>query len=163
MRFLPLLLILAWLLPADHARAQTKELSPDEQIAAGQTYYAANCLKCHNASGTGVPAQYPPLANSSYVNDPSEKPKQLIAIVLYGLIGPFTVNGQKFNNEMAPFGKQLSDEKIAAILTYVRQEWGNNAPPVTAAAVAAIRAELAKSGRSEQWTEKELQALTNAP
>jgi mono/diheme cytochrome c family protein len=171
MRFLrPLLLaapflVAALLISGLNTQAQdpapAKELTPDEQIKIGQTYYAVSCLSCHKPNGLGVPAQYPPLAGSTYVNDPSEKPKQLVAIVLHGFIGPMSVNGQKFNNEMLPWGKQLSDEKIAAILTYVRQDWGNNAPPITAAAVAAIRAEF--TSRKEQWTEKELQAIPASP
>ena len=68
-----------------------------------------------------------------------------------------TVKGQQYNNVMAPWGKVLKDEQIAAVLTYVRNEWGNQAPPITKEFVSKIREQT--KDRTEPWTQKELQAI----
>ncbi len=76
--------------------------------------------------------------------------------ILYGMQGPITVKGVPFSNAMAPWN-QLSDQQIAGVLTYIRSEWGNNAPPITPEFVAKIRAST--PARSEAWTMSELQAI----
>lgn len=111
----------------------------------GKRVFTANCLTCHQANGQGVAGVYPPLAGSEWVLDPQHE-KQMIAIVLHGLNGPITVKGQNFNSAMTPFGGILRDDQIANVLTYVRSEWGNEAPAVTAEQVAAVRAELGARG-----------------
>ena len=58
---------------------------------------------------------------------------------------------------MQPWEKTLNDEKIADVLTYIRQEWGNTAGPVSKEGVAALRKELA--GRTESWTEPDILAV----
>ena len=80
----------------------------------------------------------------------------IVKIVLHGFHGAVTVKGEQFNNVMAPWGKVLKDEQIAAVLTYVRNEWGNKAPPITKDFVAKIREQT--KDRTEPWTQKELQA-----
>ncbi|MBX3736323.1 MAG: cytochrome c [Candidatus Didemnitutus sp.] len=134
---------------------------PSLQAAAGPTLtpamfgkrvFTANCMACHQATGQGVPGVYPPLAGSEFVLKP-EHEKHIIKIVLFGLNGPITVKGANFNNAMTPFGSLLKDEQIAQVLTYVRSEWGNNAPEIKPEQVAAIRAELGARG---PWTVEEL-------
>lgn len=134
---------------------------PSKQAAAGPTItpamlgkrvFTANCMACHQATGQGVPGVYPPLAGSEFVLKP-EHEKHIIKIVLFGLNGPITVKGANFNNAMTPFGAILKDDQIAHVLTYVRSEWGNNAPAITPEQVAAIRAELGTRG---PWTVEEL-------
>ncbi len=79
-------------------------------------------------------------------------------IVLKGLQGPFTVKGQHFGSAvMQPWEKTLTDEKIADVLTYVRQEWGNNGGPISAEGVGALRKEFA--GRTESYTEPDVLAV----
>lgn len=99
------------------------------------------CGACHGQDGLGTGIA-PPLAHSEWVNGPEEN---LIRIQLRGLTGPITVNGQEYNLPagMAPLAYQ-SDDQIAAVLTYIRSSFGNSAPPVTAAAVAALRSEVGK-------------------
>ena len=58
---------------------------------------------------------------------------------------------------MPPIGSALSDDQIAAVLTYVRREWGNDASPVDAAVVKDVRAQTAS--RTRPWTDAELKAL----
>ena len=70
--------------------------------------------------------------------------KRLGAIVLKGLEGPITVKGQPYGSAvMQPWEKSLNDAKIADVLTYIRQEWGNTASAVPKEGVAALRKELA--------------------
>lgn len=99
------------------------------------------CAACHGKGGEGTAAA-PPLAGSEWVMGPAEN---LIRIQLRGLRGPITVKGREYDisGGMAPMAYQ-SDEQIAAVLTYVRQSFGNNAPAVEPAQVAALRSEVGK-------------------
>ncbi len=119
----------------------------------GKRVFTANCMTCHQATGQGVPGVYPSLVGSEWVLDPKHE-RDIIRIVLHGLKGPITVKGNNYNNVMTPFGSILKDEQIANVLTYVRSEWGNDAPAITAEQVAALRAEF--SSRKDQWTVEEL-------
>ncbi len=131
---------------------QAAELTPAEK---GKKIFSANCATCHQANGLGVAGQYPPLAGSEIVNGGARRPTM---IVLKGLQGPLTVKGQHFGSAvMQPWEKTLNDQKIADVLTYVRQEWGNTAGPVSAEGVSALRKELA--GRTESWTEPDILAV----
>ena len=132
---------------------QGAELTSAER---GKKIFLANCVVCHQPSGIGAPGQgYPPLAGSEYVNGGT---RRLGMIVLKGLQGPVTVKGQKFGTAvMQPWDKTLTDAKIADVLTYIRQEWGNTGGPVTPEQVAALRKELAN--HPESWTEPDLLAV----
>jgi mono/diheme cytochrome c family protein len=131
---------------------QVAELTPVEK---GKKIFSANCATCHQANGLGVAGQYPPLAGSEIVNGGSRRPAM---IVLKGLQGPLTVKGQHFGSAvMQPWEKTLTDEKIADVLTYVRQEWGNTGGPVSKEGIAALRKELA--GRTESWVEADVLAV----
>ncbi|CAN5478677.1 hypothetical protein BH20VER3_BH20VER3_13250 [soil metagenome] len=95
---------------------QATELTPVEK---GKKIYSANCATCHQANGVGVASQYPPLEGSEIVNGGSKRP---VMIVLKGLQGPLTVKGQHYGSAvMQPWEKTLNDQKIADLLTYVRQ------------------------------------------
>jgi quinoprotein glucose dehydrogenase len=101
----------------------------------------ALCSACHgpNAEGTVIA---PPLAKSNWVNGPVEN---LIRIQLRGLQGPITVSGKEYKLP-GPMPAQAfqTDEQIAAVLTYVRNSFGNAASPVTPAQVKALRGEVGK-------------------
>jgi mono/diheme cytochrome c family protein len=132
---------------------QTQELS---QADRGKKIFSANCAVCHQPNGLGAAGQgYPPLAGSEYVNGGT---RRVGMIVLKGLQGPVTVKGQQFGTAvMQPWDKTLTDAKIADVLTYVRQEWGNKAGPVTTAQIAGLRKELAS--HPESFTEADLKAV----
>lgn len=131
---------------------QTAELTPAER---GKKIFSANCATCHQMTGLGVAGQYPPLAGSEIVNGGARRPAM---IVLKGLTGPVTVKGQVYGSAvMQPWEKTLNDQKIADVLTYIRQEWGNTGGPVSAEGVAALRKELA--GHAESWTEPDIKAV----
>lgn len=131
---------------------QAAELTPVEK---GKKIYSANCATCHQANGLGVAGQYPPLAGSEYVDGGT---KRLGMILLKGLQGPLTVKGQQYGSAvMQPWEKTLNDQKIADVLTYIRQDWGNKAGPVAPEGISALRKELA--GRTESFTEPDLEAV----
>jgi len=124
----------------------------------GATSYAV-CGGCHQASGMGVPGQFPPLAGSEIVLAGTER---LARIGLHGLVGPVTVKGANYNTPggMPPQGAAMSDSDIANVLTYIRNSWGNEGSMVTKEMVTKVR-DLEK-GRTAQWTMAELESHAKA-
>ena len=108
------------------------------------------CKTCHQVDGLGLPPTYPPLVDSEYVSGDANT---FIKIMLHGLTGPLEMDGVLYEDHMPP-APVKNDYDIAAVITYVRQAWGNNADPVKPSAVAAIRKEY--KGRRTAWTIKEL-------
>jgi mono/diheme cytochrome c family protein len=98
----------------------------------------AHCATCHQPNGKGLPPAFPPLNNSPWVTGDQDR---LIKLTLHGLMGPLELNGQKFdgNVPMTPFGGMLKDHEVAAVLTYVRNQFGNKAPAVQEADVKRVR------------------------
>jgi mono/diheme cytochrome c family protein len=98
------------------------------------------CGTCHQPDGKGLPASgFPPLTATSWVVGSQDR---LIKLVLNGMHGPMEVKGQKYPGQvpMTAFGAMLNDDEIAAVLTYVRNSFGNKASSVTAAKVKEVRA-----------------------
>jgi mono/diheme cytochrome c family protein len=124
----------------------------DPLLVMGKEVFSLSCVPCHQLNGQGLPGQFPPLEGSEWVLAPG--PNRIIRIVLHGFQGPVTVKGQEFNNVMVPWKDTLSDEQIAAVLTYVRQEWGNSAPPVVPEQVKTIRDR--EKERDTSWFAEEL-------
>jgi nitrite reductase (NO-forming) len=110
-------------------------LTLEQQIAAGKQLFQGTCSACHQKDGQGVPRVFPPLAKSDFLM--ADKTRS-IGIILNGLTGEVTVNGQAFNSVMAPLS-HLPDDDIANILTYARNAFGNTGEAVTAAEVTAVR------------------------
>jgi mono/diheme cytochrome c family protein len=141
----------------DGAGSSGAAAAPDPMVI-GKRVFTQNCAVCHQQTGLGVPGQFPPLAGSEWVlSQDWHGDNHIVNIVLHGFQGVVTVKGEQFNNVMAPWGKVLKDEQIAAVLTYVRNEWGNKAPPITKDFVAKIREQTKE--RTEPWSPKELQAI----
>jgi mono/diheme cytochrome c family protein len=124
--------------------------APQSLAEIGKGVYG-QCVACHQGSGLGVAGQFPPLAKSEWVTG-SEK--RLIAILLKGAQGPMTVDGKSFNGAMPAWEAQLSPKKIAAVATYIRKEWGNNAGEISEAKVLAAKKEFAE--QTAPWTEADL-------
>ncbi|MEM9237487.1 MAG: PA14 domain-containing protein [Verrucomicrobiota bacterium] len=125
----------------------------------GGQLYNTYCSACHAPDGKGaVGGQFPPLAGSAWV---AGKADRAIKVVLHGLEGPVDVLGKQYNLVMPPQGAALPDDHIAAILTYIRSSWGNNAGNVIPGQVKAIRDANAK--RTAMWTQKELLKLHPLP
>jgi mono/diheme cytochrome c family protein len=119
----------------------------------GRQVYMKVCIQCHKPDGMGLTGLAPPLAGSEWVLGPDQR---MARIVLSGLRGPVTVNGQSFNLNM-PSLAALSDEQIAGAMTFVRRSWENDATPVEPQTIAQVRTET--HNRIEAWTEPELLKL----
>jgi mono/diheme cytochrome c family protein len=98
-------------------------------LAFGQTVYAAHCAVCHATDGRGMPPEYPPLAaNPSIQMESAVNP---IRMVLNGGFPPGTEqNPMPYG--MPPFAQRLSDDEVAAVVTYIRAAWGNRGSAVSA-------------------------------
>ena len=115
------------------------KVEPDTSKIGKQQYML--CGACHGQQGEGTAAA-PPLAGSEWVTGPAEN---LIRIQLRGLTGPIKVKGQEYNFPAGMMAMAYqTDEQIAAVLTHVRSSFGNNAPAVAPAEVAALRGEVGK-------------------
>ena len=116
----------------------------------------AACFGCHAADGTGVPNLGPPLDESQWVTGP---PETLVKILLHGLTGPVIVAGETYNPtaDMPGLGANsaFTDQALADISTYIRNEWSNQAAPVSAAVVKRQR-DLTIDRAARPWTAKEL-------
>ena len=129
--------------------------APPDARTLGRRLFTANCVACHQVTGQGVPGQFPPLAGSELVVGTASN--RLALILLHGLHGPLELNGTMYDGAMPAWGARLKDEQIAAVLTFIRSEWGNAAGPIDAQDVAALRTRYA--ARSESWTMAELETL----
>jgi mono/diheme cytochrome c family protein len=128
-----------------------------DPTALGQRVFTQNCVLCHQATGLGVPGVYPPLAGSEWVLGRDWRgDNHLVAILLRGLQGPVQVAGGSFNNAM-PGWSNLRDEEIAAVLNYVRTQWGNSAPAISVEFVKRGRA--LTEDRTAPWSAADLQRL----
>ncbi len=148
---------ITWQGKAGAVEVKVVPLTPEEKalFEKGKTVYATLCGVCHQPTGAGMPGLAPPLANSEWVLGSADR---AIRIVLGGLTGPIEVAGTKWQLEM-PGLPILSDEDIAAALTYIRREWEHTESAVAPQQVAAIRA--ATKSRTKPWTAEELQKPFN--
>lgn len=131
-----------------------------DPLVLGKRNFEQVCATCHQATGLGVEGIYPPLAGSEWV---AGSPERLIRIVVHGLQGPITVSGKQYGAAAMPaFGKvtgggyNWNEDRIAAVLTYIRHSWNNNAGPISSEEVAAV---LAKEGSHKTWSQDELQKI----
>lgn len=135
-------------LPAQHrptppAKPKAKT-SADPALAAaltrGAMVYKNVCITCHQADGGGVPNMNPPLIKTTYVLGDKAR---LAHIVLAGFAEPIEINGDDYKQHM-PAQAYLTDQQVADVLTYVRNNFGNKASAVQVAEVQAVRATLPK-------------------
>jgi len=125
-----LILGLSFLAVAGVARA-----APD-----GKKVYEDNCLACHMADGMGVPRMQPPLVNGKWVTG---DPQTLAAFVMTGGFDSANRIDGEGSNTMPMFA-QLDNASLAAVLTYIRDKFGNHAGPVTVDDVKAARDTIGK-------------------
>ena len=100
------------------------------------------CATCHQLNGKGLGASgYPPLAGSEWVTGSEER---LIKLTLKGLVGPIKVLDKEYPGQvpMTPYEGLLNDEEMAAVLTFVRNAFGNKSPVISTDKVKSIRAEV---------------------
>ncbi|MGI4887391.1 MAG: c-type cytochrome [Janthinobacterium lividum] len=135
------LLALALALPGTGpAEAQTKPAAAGAPapvlLAQGKKVYTKYCLTCHQADGGGVSSMNPPLIKTTYVLGDKAR---LTNILVHGFSEKVDINGETYNNVM-PAHDFLTDTEMAAVLTYVRNSFGNKASAVSVAEVKATRA-----------------------
>ena len=94
----------------------------------GQTVYEAHCASCHQSDGRGMPPQYPPLAGNPSIQ--MQSAVNPIRMVLNGGFPPGT-QGDPEPYGMPPFAQSLSDDEVAAVVTFIRAAWGNHGAAVS--------------------------------
>jgi len=111
-----------------------------EAFKAGHEVYFrdGHCATCHQKDGKGLDPAFPPLHDSIFVHG---NPERLIKLTLHGVMGPFELHGKKYDGQvpMTPFGGIINDKEMAAVLTYVRNTYGNKASAITPEQVAKVR------------------------
>ena len=122
-----------------------RNASEEALFKQGQAIYVEQCSGCHQIEGQGQATVAPALAGSKRVAANGDVPVRILTNGLEGKIGL-----------MPPLGGAMSDEEVAAVLTYVRQSFGNRAAPVPPAAVKEWR--LAFAHRTTPWSEKDIDA-----
>lgn len=95
--------------------------------ADGKALFQKNCAACHQASGKGIPGAFPALAGNALVQGPAP---EVAMVLLQGRGG------------MPDFSASMSDEDIAAVLSFARAAWGNKAAPLKAEEIGALRSQL---------------------
>ena len=120
-------------------------------VARGEDLYVQHCASCHGQQGAGL-GPFPPLAGAEWVTGDEDT---AIRILLHGLQGRIEVDDRIYNNVMPAFGRRLSDDETAALLSFVRSAWGNEAEAISSEDVAEIRRQHA--GRAQPWTAAQLQ------
>ena len=116
--------------------------TPDEiadnlmgENAQGNQLYFLYCSSCHQRNGKGASGRFPTLVQTDWVTGDKNR---LINLVINGLEGPITVNGEMYNSVM-PNHRFLKDQEVAEILTYIRQNFGNSASEITEEEVKSLR------------------------
>lgn len=133
-----------------------------ERYPKGVAMFQTTCRPCHGEDGLGVTSVAPPLAGSQWVTGNKDR---FMALVLYGLTGPVTVDGYTYDRpevsgEMPGIANNtaINDADLAQLLSYIRNAWGNSAgDEVLPEDLGSIRQTFGK--RSEPFTQDELHRL----
>ena len=110
--------------PGGTPTAEAEATGEQELIALGESVYDQNCARCHGGQGDGAGGAYPALAGNDFVTG---EPERVIEIVVHG------------RGAMPAFGGELSDREIAAVISYIRNTWGNAASRISPDDVGAAR------------------------
>ncbi|WP_373549624.1 PVC-type heme-binding CxxCH protein [Haliscomenobacter sp.] len=115
-----------------------------EAFNQGKALYSKEgfCITCHQADGKGLPGSgFPPLSGTEWVTGSEDR---LIKIILKGMMGPIVVDGKNYEGmvPMTPFEGMLNDQELAAVATYVRNSFGNQASVILPEKVKEVRAKL---------------------
>lgn len=132
-----------------------------KQYPRGANLFKNTCQPCHGTDGNGIASLAPPLNNSNWVNGDKDK---LIAIVLFGLSGPVKVNGKLYKDIVGEMpgminNKDLVDEDIAQVLSFIRKNWSNDAEPISRDEVIKVRKKF--GGRETAFSMDELDNWKN--
>jgi mono/diheme cytochrome c family protein/glucose/arabinose dehydrogenase len=131
---------------AEEVKATNSRLKGEELtlFQMGKAIYSREgfCITCHQPDGKGLTASgFPPLAGTKWVNGNEER---FIKIVLKGLMGPIEVLGKEYPGQvpMTPYAGMLNDKEVAAVITYVRNSFGNESSAISPEKVKAVRAAI---------------------
>ncbi len=142
-------------LPQSQSKQTIRDNETQQQLALGRQHYLTTCAGCHGTDGAGLNRFAPPLIGSDWVLG---EEKQLALIILHGMEGPVRVNGKVYDAPeilpVMPAHSTMDDAAIAAILTYIRNAWGNQAAPVSRGLVGTTRHRT--QGRVVPWSPEEL-------
>lgn len=114
--------------------AAKKPLTKDEKLVQGKAIYISTCQACHQSNGEGIEKAFPPLANSDYF---ASNPSIVTKTIIHGLAGKIIVNGKSYDGVMPK--QTLSDAQIAAVSTFVLNNFGNKGGEVSEIEVAKLR------------------------
>ena len=148
----------AWL--ARPAAGRTREAISTwdaDDPAIGRKAYAM-CQGCHGLDGRGVPGYAPSLVGSPWLTG---DPRWAALIALHGYDATSEPGAAYVSSRMLGHGGQLADHEIAAVLSWARGQWGNQAAAVTREQITALRTRFA--GRTTPWSPAELRAILKAP
>jgi mono/diheme cytochrome c family protein len=134
------------MMPSEHSPARND----------GEAIYMTRCMSCHQIDGAGIAGVFPPLNDTEWVVGDKGR---VIRIVLDGMMGETEVQGVVYSGAMPPWKTFLSDEEIAAVVTYIRNAWDNEASDVTPQEVKLVRE--ATKARTTSWTTEELEQEAN--
>lgn len=141
--------------PVETKSASLLDERQQQQFAAGRQHYLTSCSGCHGTNGAGLARFGPTLIGSDWVLGDE---RRLALILLHGMEGPVEVKGKLYDQPeilpVMPSHSILGDGEITAIMTYIRNEWGNAAGPVGRRTVGSTR--HTTQGRVMPWTAEEL-------
>ncbi|MEO8470543.1 MAG: c-type cytochrome [Chryseolinea sp.] len=136
-------------------QANSLSEADQKQFITGRRYYLTTCAGCHGSDGKGLSRFAPPLAGSDWVTG---NEKRLALLILHGLEGPVDVVGKRYDAPeilpVMPSHSTMDDGAMTAVMTYIRNEWGNHAPAVGGRVVPKTR--HTTQGRVLPWTPTEL-------
>lgn len=132
----------------NEAPAEEAELS---QMELGENIYGRVCSTCHQSNGEGVDGAFPTLVGTDYVTG---NVGRFAGIIVHGLYGEMEVNSDTYNGNMPAWGEEISDEEVAAVMTYVRNSFGNNSSDVPVDSIKSYRETY--GDRTSQWEVGEL-------
>ena len=122
------------------AAAPAPPAKPEQNVLdAGKAIYADSCAACHQNNGEGVARMFPPLKQNANIQ--SADPTSVIRVIVEGA-RTVSTKARPTPSSMPAFDWKLGDQEVAAVATYVRNAWGNQAAAVTAGQVASLRKEL---------------------
>jgi mono/diheme cytochrome c family protein len=130
-------------MPGPNQAAPQAVSAQDPAMVAGAAIYADECSACHTMGGTGIERMLPALKGSPFVQQTN--PDSLLHVVLEGTRSVATPTAPT-GPAMPAFGWKFSDEQVAAVLTYVRNAWGNAAPAVSPGDAERARKSMAGAG-----------------
>ena len=134
-----------------HSSVAQTSVAPD-----GEALYLSRCSSCHQANGEGITGVFPPLNGVDWVTGDQGR---LIRIILDGVMGEMQVGNMVYTGVMPPWKTFMNDQEIAALLTYIRTSWENDASEITEDEVRLVREYT--SDQTQAWSTTELSDPAN--